>query len=101
KLNLYARGNVEFLQKIFMIVKDELNGSFRDLKIKRRSKALSGLKEAGHKLYGTAVSSGFDLLAALTKELENSETWDEKDTPNLIDRILQEIETVLALLEDR
>src|SRR5690606_29148492 len=78
KLNLYARGNMEFLQKIFMIVKDELNGSFRDLKIKRRSKDLSGLKEAGHKLYGTAVSSGFDLLAALTKELENSETWDEK-----------------------
>jgi PAS domain S-box-containing protein len=101
KLNVYANGNVDFLQKIFLIVRDELNGSFRDLQINRDSKDLASLKEVGHKLYGTAVSSGFDLLAALSKKLENSESWEDRGTPELVDRIFQEIRIVLAMLDDQ
>jgi PAS domain S-box-containing protein len=101
KLNVYARGNVEFLQKIFLIVKDELSGSYRDIQAQWRSGDLLNLKEAGHKLYGTAVSSGFDRLASLTKELENSETSDDQTIQQLVERILVEIDTVLAMLEEK
>jgi CheY-like chemotaxis protein len=100
KLKVYADGNVDFLQKIFLIVKDELNGSSRDLEIKRESQDFKGLKEAAHKLYGTSASSGFEILAALTRELETSESWDEAVTSDLIEKILREIQTVLNLLDE-
>ncbi|MBN7813068.1 PAS domain S-box protein [Algoriphagus sp. H41] len=99
KLKAYADGNLDFLQKILSIVKDELNSSSRNLKLTLKTKNLKGVKETGHKLYGTSVSSGFGVLATLTRELELSERWEEPAMQDLIHKTLGEIETVLGLMD--
>jgi PAS domain S-box-containing protein len=99
KLAAYADGNVDFLKKILIIVKDELKGSYEDLERQLKMKNLNESNEAGHKLYGTSVSSGFDVLATLAKELELAEKWEEPLMPDLIAKILREIEIVSQLIQ--
>ncbi len=99
KLAAYADGNVGFLKKILIIVKDELKGSYEDLERQLKTKNLNEANEAGHKLYGTSVSSGFDILATLAKELELTEKWEEPLMSELIAKILSEIEIVSQLIQ--
>ena len=96
----YVGENAEFFQTILLIVKDELQGASTNLKEMRSYRDVRGLKELGHKLYGTAATSGFEVLANLTKKLENSAEWEELADGDLLNKILGEIQTVLSLLEE-
>ena len=96
----YVGENTEFFQQILLIVKEELNDASNILREKRVLKDHPALKALGHKLYGTAATSGFEVLADLTRKLDKSAEWEELADGELLDHILREIQTVLRLLEE-
>lgn len=99
KLKLYSDGNEVFHKQILQIIKKELIKSRQSLESNKKFKELKELKELGHKLYGSAVSSGMDILAEQSKELEQIEDLGPK-VDQLIDTILEEIDYVLKLMEE-
>ncbi|WP_051287388.1 PAS domain-containing hybrid sensor histidine kinase/response regulator [Algoriphagus mannitolivorans] len=101
KLIKYTDGNKEFLANILKLVQAELGALPDTLALAVDSASLETVKEFGHKLYGTAISSGMDLLAVLSKELELQETWEEPKIRDLADKILKESRLVLSLMAEK
>lgn len=97
KLKAYADGNEDFHKQIVQIIQKELKKSIQILEANKKSKNLKELKELGHKLYGSAVSSGMEILAGQSKELEHIEDLGP-EVDQLIDTILEEIDYVLKLM---
>ncbi|MBN3518810.1 PAS domain S-box protein [Algoriphagus lutimaris] len=94
-LNAYTDNNVEILKGILKIVKSELTTSFADLKEKLVKEDLVGLKEAGHKLYGTAVSSGMFYLSEMAAEMEKLQLLDQSAIQHKLAQIEKEIKLIL------
>lgn len=92
----YTDKNLEILQGILKIVKSELTGSLIDLKAKLTQGDLEGLKEAGHKLYGTAVSSGMSYLSEMAAEIERLKLIDPSEVQTKLIKIEKEIKMILV-----
>lgn len=91
----YTDNNVEILKGILKIVKSELTTSFTDLKEKLLNEDLVGLKEAGHKLYGTAVSSGMFYLSEMAAEIEKLKLLDKPALEHQLAEVEKEIKLIL------
>src|SRR5690606_14653622 len=63
KLKDYTDNDEEFLENILTIVKSELQSSLLSIEEKIQAEDLKKSKETGHKLYGTAISSGMQTLS--------------------------------------
>lgn len=101
----YTDNNKVVLAGILEIVKTELNGSIKDLIEKINQEDLKGVNEVGHKLYGTAVSSGMPILSKMATEFEQLADFDKillQEKLNLarteIGLLLKEIEVQLETL---
>ena len=101
KLIRYTDGNEEFLEKILILVQSELGALADNIKSALESGDLSMIKELGHKLYGTAISSGMDRLAKLSKELELMQSWEFEKIQKLTTEIEQESKLILQILENQ
>ena len=101
KLIRYTDGNEEFLANILKVVHSELIELPKNLDLALVSSSLSTVKEFGHKLYGTAISSGMEKLASLAKEMEILETWEDKKLRELTKSIQNESTLILELLVDQ
>ena len=95
----YTDNNTTVLAGILEMVKSELNGSLRDLTDRIEKEDLNGINESGHKLYGTAVSSGMPILSKMATELEEFSVFDKTLLLEKLDLIRKEIELVLAQVE--
>ncbi|EAZ82502.1 PAS domain S-box protein [Algoriphagus machipongonensis] len=101
KLIAYTDGDPKVLANILEIVKKELKGSLEDLESAIGENNLSQIKEIGHKLYGTAVSSGMGFLAKMASDLERSKTFDLSDMDNKLAEVREEIQVVLKMVSDQ
>ena len=101
KLIDYTDGNQEFLANILKVVQSELESLPHNLSEILKSESLETAKEFGHKLYGTAISSGMERLASFSKELEILESWEKDRMLELTNEILKESELILKLLKEK
>jgi PAS domain S-box-containing protein len=98
-LKLYTDYNSEVWEGIIEIVKSELSRSKLSLRKEIEAKNLPGIKEAGHKLYGTAVSSGMNQLAKMSEEFELTKEINQESLIKQLEKIEKEIELILELLK--
>lgn len=91
----YTDNNKEVLASILETLKSELIGTLQDLKENIEMENLKGINEAGHKLYGTAVSSGMAILAKMSLELALITVFDEKSLLEKLILLKEEIDLLL------
>lgn len=95
----YTDNNKEVLAGILETVKSELNNSLNDLTEKIAKEDLNGVNEAGHKLYGTAVSSGMAILAKIAADFEQLSIFDEILLQQKLEQVRIEIGLLLREVE--
>ncbi|PZX49604.1 PAS domain S-box protein [Algoriphagus chordae] len=99
KLKNYTDNDPEVLKGILTIVKSELKSSLDSLKKFIASQDLTKINEAGHKLFGTAISSGMRDLSKMAVVLEQMEDIEPSELKGLLDALEKEIEVVLKLID--
>ncbi|MBC7416659.1 MAG: response regulator, partial [Pedobacter sp.] len=101
KLKSYLGDDDAILEEALALIKAELSSSLETIQKHVDAGDLAALKIAGHKLYGTAVSSGLHLLSRMANELEQLRDFDPNKSSALFDVIEKEIKLVLKLIDDR
>lgn len=98
KLKIYLGDDKEILQVALNLIKTELSSS--ELKVKSCIEAgdLKGLNEAGHKLYGTASSSGLYKLSKLANEFEHLPAFSVDQVNLMFESLRNEIAIVLEMI---
>ena len=98
KLINYTDGDKTVLNSILQIVKKELEGSILNLENAVKEENLALIKEAGHKLYGTASSSGMEILAKIAVKFELAEVFDSSEMKERLERTKNEIRMLIDLI---
>ncbi|MBN3582454.1 PAS domain S-box protein [Algoriphagus aestuarii] len=101
KLIDYTDGDPMVLNSILGIVKSELEAAIIDLENAVTGKDLTQIKEVGHKLYGTAASSGMEVLAKIASEIELSEQFDDTEMKERLEKTKTEIRMLLDLIMEQ
>lgn len=99
KLQNYTDNDPLVLESILTIVKSELKGSLGSLKEVIQKGELSQINEAGHKLYGTAISAGMHTLAKMANEFEHLGAYDSAKINGLYEDLKEEVNLVLELMQ--
>ncbi|WP_339865758.1 PAS domain S-box protein [uncultured Algoriphagus sp.] len=99
KLRNYTSNDQEFLESIKLLVKTELKGSLSTIQEMIESKEITLINEAGHKLYGTAISAGMGNLSEIANELEHMVEFDSDRLSKLSKELKEEIDLVLEMME--
>ncbi|MEB2778473.1 PAS domain S-box protein [Algoriphagus sp. D3-2-R+10] len=94
KLRSYTSDDEEFLASIKVVVRTELTNSLSNLQKLRQLGDETPINETGHKLYGTAISSGMGILAKIAHEIEHLEEFKS----NRVEQLFQELESEIALV---
>lgn len=100
KLKGYLGDNGAMLREMIGLVNKELAAAGPAIKAGLDSKNLSAVNAAGHKLYGTAVSSGLPRLSRLSNDMELLADLEGDAAQMLYKEIEKEIKVVLALTEE-
>ncbi|EOR93712.1 multi-sensor hybrid histidine kinase [Arcticibacter svalbardensis MN12-7] len=98
KLISYVGDDESILKEVLSLVKEELIVSIQVMEKCIHAKDLKGINEAGHKLYGTAVSSGLNALSKIANEFEHLDTFSLPDLQILVTKAQDEIKIVLKLV---
>lgn len=99
KLQSYTDNDSQVLENILDILKLALNGSLETLYDLLQMEDLNLINEAGHKLYGTAVSAGMPRLAKMAGSLEHLEEYDAESVNRIYKDIESEINIVLEIIK--
>ncbi|WP_339881240.1 PAS domain S-box protein [uncultured Algoriphagus sp.] len=99
KLRIYTSYDEEFLANIFVVVKSELAESLNTIQESIEKEDLKLINEAGHKLYGTAISAGMEILAGIANEIEHLEKFDADRLGELFAQLKEELNLVLDLMD--
>ncbi|UFH52054.1 PAS domain S-box protein [Spirosoma sp. KNUC1025] len=100
-LKTMAGDDSDFIRELMDAAEIELKNSLSVILHLAEGMNVVGLKAAGHKLRGTALSAGMAHLAELAFSLEHLETTETYSVPDLLDQIQSEIALVLSLISDR
>ncbi|MBK0378500.1 PAS domain S-box protein [Mucilaginibacter segetis] len=100
KLKSYLGNDEGILKEAMILIKKELYASTDAIKKCIDLEDLPGLNAAGHKLYGTAVSSGLFLLSKMANELEQLSSFSAEQADSMAIKINNEIAIVLQLMND-
>jgi PAS domain S-box-containing protein len=95
-----AGQDLDFLGTLLEAAESELHSSLAVLSQEVENQNLSGLKSAGHKLNGTALSAGMAKLAQLAYKLEHLERFEPTVVDELLDKTQSEIRLVTSLMND-
>ncbi|GAB4028874.1 response regulator [Spirosoma koreense] len=96
-----AGQDMEFLETLIEVAESELHRSQAVLFQQVEARNLDGLKSAGHKLKGTALSAGMPSLAQLAHKVEHLERFEPDLVHELMDQTQSEINRVISLLRIR
>ncbi|WP_227687047.1 PAS domain S-box protein [Spirosoma arboris] len=99
-LKMIAGQDLDFLEKLMEAAEGELTSSLSVLLQLAANRNLDGLKSAGHKLNGTALSAGMPSLAKLAYKLEHLDRFDSNIVRELLDQTQSEINYVISLMND-
>ncbi|MGY5354118.1 PAS domain S-box protein [Wenyingzhuangia sp. IMCC45467] len=98
QLRMYYGDDVEALNQVQQLVKEQLDESVNVLKQHVDDKNLEGLKQVGHKLRGTTSTAGMSRLSELATGLEQLNSLEEINLEISFDEIKQEIDFVKTLM---
>ena len=88
----------ETLGEILSATITQLEESKETLREGIRNKDLKQLNAAGHKLFGTAVSTTLSVLGKLASTLEHTPVYDDREIDKLVYSIEREMELVISLI---
>jgi PAS domain S-box-containing protein len=88
----------DLLKQVLKLTRNELVDSEQEIELARADRRLADLNSIGHKLYGTAITSGLTLLAVAANEMANLEAFDIEQVNFLSGKINGEIKTCLKLI---
>ncbi|MES2330596.1 MAG: PAS domain S-box protein [Bacteroidota bacterium] len=87
-------------KEILELTRKEISQSLSDLEDKIAKKDLPAVKKAGHKLKGTALSSGLQKLSVLATRFEALDNFDEAGIQTLIQETKRETASALNLIDE-
>jgi CheY-like chemotaxis protein/HPt (histidine-containing phosphotransfer) domain-containing protein len=99
KIKLYIGDNEEILNEVIMLARSELIQSASILSEYICAENIKGLNQAGHKLYGMAVTAGLPYLAKFAGEFEHLEEFKKETVNELYTQTKTEIELLLQLMQ--
>lgn len=99
QLKLYYGDDTDMLQEIMSLLRRQLKESLFLLELHVVNKDLEEINRIGHKIHGTAATSGLPKLTGLAKQLEHLEVFSENDMEILRVETKAEIELLLDILE--
>lgn len=88
----------DMIKATLNLVLEELEKIIITLDTKIGNKDLKGIKELGHKLYGTSSSSGFMVLADISRKMELLESFIQSEIKELSIDLKNEIKTVIEII---
>ncbi|HEX8608779.1 MAG TPA: response regulator, partial [Pedobacter sp.] len=88
----------ELLKQVLKLTKNELIESEHEIELAAKAGDLTALNAIGHKLFGTAVTSGLKLLAVAANELASLELFHQEEVDAICEKISAEIKVCLKLL---
>lgn len=99
KLRNYTSNDEGILESIILVVKSELAQSLTSIEELIEVADLKLINEAGHKLYGTAISGGMEGLAKIANQIEHLNEFSEERLQHLVQELREEIAVVLELMD--
>src|SRR5690606_21006837 len=100
KIKEYLGDDPVIISELLLLGLSELEEAVPKFSALLDQKNLNGLREAGHKLKGTCVISGLDVLLSTAKSFENLENFDEGLISQQVDRLLAEIRHTKQAIEN-
>jgi PAS domain S-box-containing protein len=88
----------ELLKQVLQLTRNELIDSELELEGAKTAGDLTMLNSVGHKLYGTAITSGLKLLAIAANELASLELFHQDQVDLICENISTEIKVCLKLI---
>ncbi|GGH73444.1 PAS domain S-box-containing protein [Filimonas zeae] len=99
QLRMYTGDDETFTRELLQVASEELEKAAVKLVIGNSNQNVKVLKETGHKLYGTAVSSGMETLAVLARKIEQLTPGEVDTTAQLVHEALEEINSVVRVIQ--
>lgn len=101
KLKSYLGDDKEILQVALNLIKKELSSSEQTIQYGIETQDLKGLNESGHKLYGTASSSGLPRLSELASKFEHLSVFSADQVNLMFENLRKEIAIVLEMINKK
>lgn len=100
KLKSYLGNDSSVMKEALALVMRELRSSKLAIESSSKRKDIVELNSAGHRLYGTAISSGLPNLSVLANELEHLKEDDISTLPIFLEKLYNEIATVQDIIDN-
>lgn len=101
KLRNYTANDAEFLESIMLVVKSELTQSVTSIHELIEIADLKLINEAGHKLYGTAISAGMEELAKIANQIEHLDNNSHEKLSQLYHELKEELDLVMEMMDEK
>ena len=98
-ITTFMGGDKQVLDNFLLLVRKELVNSLGDIENHFKEKNIKALKEAGHKLKGTALSGGLPVLATITAGFSNIAGYTDEQLFELLSKLKNEILHIISLLD--
>ncbi|WP_428330898.1 PAS domain S-box protein [Mucilaginibacter sp.] len=98
RIKMYVGDDESVIREVIDLARLELIKSATTLQEFVNKEDFKGLSQAGHKLYGTAVSAGLSVLAKLANEFEHMVAFKTDTANELLDKTIKEIDKVIKLM---
>jgi PAS domain S-box-containing protein len=99
-LKNYVGNDDAIIEEVLRLTKQELQRSLSIIWMLAIEENIQELREAGHKLFGTAVGIGLEILAGIARQFEHLNLNDAKALPDLIKKLESEIEICERLIDE-
>jgi PAS domain S-box-containing protein len=97
-LKSYVGNDENIIKEVLTLTQEELQKSLSTIRVLAKDKNIAEIKESGHKLYGTAVGVGLEILAGIARQLEHLQVNDLDALPDLLKKLEHEIEISARLI---
>jgi PAS domain S-box-containing protein len=91
-LKSYVGNDESIITEVLILTQQELQKSLSAIRVLARERNVPELQHSGHKLFGTAVGVGLEILAVIARELEHLKIADVGTIPELLRKLESEIE---------
>jgi HPt (histidine-containing phosphotransfer) domain-containing protein len=89
----------QIIDELICLAKIELDQSVKELAAGIANNDIEALNVAGHKLYGSAASSGFIILSKIAREFETMRAFNKKEMDELFIKTTDETALIFKLID--
>jgi PAS domain S-box-containing protein len=97
-IKVYLGDDVDLINEVISLTKRELAASLTAIEDHINSTNLKAINLSGHKLYGTATSTGLPVLAKIAHQFEHIKTFTESELKMLLNEAKHEVDVILKLM---